>query len=207
MKISKIEQLKYKIKVVPETGEPLYFYPDTVYNFGLRKGDELSDEKVEEITDFDQYIYCKQKAFNLLSRRSHSAKELRLKLKAKDFRESVIQKTVNHLQEKSYLDDSQFAELFIRDRLKRKYGFNRIKRELFEKGIESTIITHYELLYSQDKFNLENAEILAVKKIKEIKRKENDRFKIRMKLGNYLYRRGFSKDIINKVADKLIIPE
>lgn len=204
MKIIKIQQLKYKIKVVHDLGEPFYLDPETVYMFGLRKNDDITDEKLREILGFDEFIRVKQTAFRLLARRSHSKKELVTKLIGKEFSKNAASDVTDYLEENGYLDDSYFAELYIKQRMNRKYGFDRIKRELFEKGIENTIITRYELLYSQDKKNEINIEIVAEKKLKEIQNKVSEPLKIKARLYNYLVNRGFQRDLIFRTIEKLL---
>jgi len=204
LKIIKIQQLKYKIKVVHDLGEPLYLDPETVYKFGLRKNDDITDEKLGEIREFDEFIRGKQTSFRLLARRSHSKKELINKLTSKEFSKNVASDVADYLEENGYLDDSYFTELYIKQRMNRKYGFDRIKRELFEKGIENTIITRYELLYSHDKLNEINVEKLAEKKLKEIQKKVSEPIKIKARLYNYLANRGFQRDLIFKTIEKLL---
>lgn len=201
MKIVKIEQLKYKIKVVPDSGEPLFLNPDIVYKFGLRKNDELSETKINEIVDEDIFLECKNCAFRLLARRQHSGKELKQKLNAKGYESGTASRVTEYLYQNNYLDDTLFAENFIKHRIAKKQGFNKIKAQLFEKGIEKTVITHFELLYSQDKNIESSALILAMRKMEIITRKEKDKLKIRAKLYNFLSFRGFSGDIIKKVID------
>ena len=203
MKIVKIVQLKYKIKVVPDCGEPLFLNPDIVYKFGLRKNDVLSSDKVSEILEEDSFLECKNSAFRLLARRQHSRREVEQKLVMKGYSNRIVERVTEHLLINNFLDDKLFAENFIKYKIARKYGFNKIKAQLFEKGIEKTVITHFELLYSQDKKIESSALVLAEKKIESIKRKETDRTKIRAKLYNYLMMRGFSTDITKKVIDHI----
>ncbi|GJQ64031.1 MAG: hypothetical protein SCALA702_30840 [Melioribacteraceae bacterium] len=203
MKIVKIVQLKYKIKVVPDSGEPLFLNPDIVYKFGLRKNDVLSSDKVNEILEEDSFLECKNSAFRLLARRQHSRKEVEQKLVLKGYSHQIAERVAAHLLSNNFLDDKLFAENFIKHKIARKYGFNKIKAQLFEKGIEKTVITHFELLYSQDKKIESSAFALAEKKIESIKRKDSDKLKIRSKLYNYLMMRGFSTDVIKKVIDQI----
>lgn len=79
-------------------------------------------------------------ALDLLSIRSHSKKELVLKLRRK-YSQSVAELTVQKAEGLGLLDDEAFAEMYANELLQRKkYGISRIKNELRLKGIDSDII-------------------------------------------------------------------
>ena len=84
----------------------------------------------------------KDKALNLLSFRMHSEAELRNKLKMRGAQNEHIDMTMDFLKECGFIDDYAFAERYAEELyLNKKYGLNRIKSELFKRGIDSGIIS------------------------------------------------------------------
>ncbi len=87
-------------------------------------------------------------ALDLLSIRSHSKKELILKLRRK-YSQSAAELAAEKAEGLGLLDDEAFAQMFADELLQRKkYGISRIKNELRLKGIDADIIE--SVVYSLD---------------------------------------------------------
>ncbi len=82
----------------------------------------------------------KNKALKYLEYRVHSEHELRQKLWRAGAEEENTEKVIAFLTEYRFLNDEEFARLYIRE-LKniKKFGKKRIKLELMKKGISSEI--------------------------------------------------------------------
>ena len=80
-----------------------------------------------------------QHAADLLARREHSATELEQKLKKASHPDDEIEAAIADLQEKNLQSDSRFAEQFVRNRIQRGLGEMRIRQELKQRGVDSTI--------------------------------------------------------------------
>ena len=89
----------------------------------------------------ETYEQTKEKALRLLEFRSHSKKELFQKLSRQGAAEEHIEKTLEFLESYHLINDEDYAKRLALD-LKnlKKYGRNRIKSELFERGISSQIV-------------------------------------------------------------------
>lgn len=172
----------------------------------IAKGDHLSDSTIEELKKQNQIFLLKNKSFDLLSRRMHSEKELKDKLKRKgDYTTEIVEEVIVYLREKNYLNDEEFTRKFISQKSNlRKDGPRKIKSELIKKGINSEIIDREIIsIYSQgDEY--ENAVNHANKKISSLEHKKLDKFKLKQKVMNYLANKGFSYDMIRKVVDSRI---
>jgi len=84
---------------------------------------------------------AKRKAFQLLSVRARSEKELRAKLKEKGFDETVVGEVTERFRELKYLDDESFAGQCDRNLGENKLlGNRRIELSLREKGIHPLLI-------------------------------------------------------------------
>jgi regulatory protein len=134
----------------------------------------------------EQKISALDQALSLLSHREHSSKELATKLKAKGNTENEISSTITHLQDINYLNDWRFTEVFIRNRISKPLGVNRILQELIQKGIDKTEAKEAITNANADWFEL-------AKKLKERKFGEeaSKDFKEKAKQSRYLQYRGF----------------
>ncbi len=73
-------------------------------------------------------------AMDLLARREHSQRELRVKLERR-FPPSQVDEALQTLAAEGLQSDSRFAEAFVRQRSQRGYGPLRIRQELRQRGV------------------------------------------------------------------------
>lgn len=128
-----------------------------------------------------------QYAVYLLSRRDHSERELRQKLKQKEYELDEIEQAVAKVQENSWQDDTRFCSLFIRQRARQGYGPLRIKQELRLKGIADWLVVQQLDEAELDWFEI--AEMVFDKK----KPREWD-IKAKQKIWRYMLSHGFEFD-------------
>ncbi len=142
MKIERVSRKDEKnVSVYFDNGERLILSEDTFYSSGLRKGDEISEDRFSFFIEQNILYHIKQRALSFLARRFHSERELLSKLKQKSYEERLIKIVLNELKEKSFIDDQVFANHFIEEKLKKKcWGKNKIRAALFSKGVSSSII-------------------------------------------------------------------
>ncbi len=172
---------------------------------GLRKGDDVSEEEISSLIFSDTQHRIKNSAFRLLARRSHSEKELRDKLNTKFENRHLVDKIIEELKQRDYLDDYKFAIEFAELKLdKKKFGTNKLKAELIKRGVSRQIIEKVIHECVNEEQQLESAKELARKKINQIKRKEDDPQKIKLKLSNFLASKGFDYSIIKEVISSLL---
>ena len=140
-------------------------------------------------------------AFLLLKFRPRSSQEISDRLKQKKYPSSVTKETVEFLKEKKFLNDAQFAGLWINSRLNCAMGFNRIRNELALKGIDKKIIDSslgkIAKEYSEGKVvkELAQARMARLKNIEPLKAKKS--------VFGYLARRGFDLETIMDVLEQL----
>jgi len=75
--------------------------------------------------------------------------------------------------------------------------------DLFRKGIKREIIESATTKHNDETTYIESARVLAEKKLKRLKIKSNDSFKIKQKLYQFLAGRGYTSEIISKTLDSL----
>ncbi len=176
---------------------------EVVYKAGLRKNDELPEESLEKLIEQSSLIKIKEKAFDLLSRRPHSARELKTKLIKKGFELFAIDKIIKELIEKKYLDDEEFAKLLAEEKIrKNKKGLNLVRKALIEKGIDRKIIDKVIESYLGNEILYENAKSLADKKIKSLDYKNLTEKEIKDKTARFLSSRGYDWETIEKVLSE-----
>ncbi len=136
-------------------------------------------------------------AFLLLKFRLRSENELKTRLKQKGFSEELSKETVNFLKDKEFIDDRVFARSWVASRLKRPFGFRKIKQELIQKGLDKEII---ENSLSQVKEHYNESQIvsqLAQQRFSKLKGIEP--LKAKARVYAYLIRRGFAPDVVSEI--------
>jgi len=84
-----------------------------------------------------------RKAVDLLARREHSRLELRDKLRQRGFEAGAIERVLDRLVERGWLDDERFAEAYVRGRCERGEGPLRIAQGLRRRGIAEGVIARW----------------------------------------------------------------
>lgn len=134
---------------------------------------------------------AKSVAVKLLSRREHSAFEIRNKLTQRDFDDNEIEQAIVELQQGGWLSDERFAEAYIRMRQSKGYGPVRIAMELNERGVREKIIDDYLQTDSEVWLQVLNQQYLKKYKNKPIADYNDKARRIR-----FLQYRGFTLDVI-----------
>jgi len=78
---------------------------------------------------------CTRAALELLARREHSRRELTRKLAAREFPDDVIGPVLDELERWGALADVRFTDSFVRSRIAKGQGPQRIRAELGQRGI------------------------------------------------------------------------
>jgi regulatory protein len=195
------------LKIQKRNKNRVSVYLDEEYAFGLSRivagwlsvGDQLSEEKIQDLLAKDGIEVALQKALNFLSYRPRSEKEVRQNLKIKhDIDEGIIDQIIERLKRGGLVDDENFAELWVENRSEfRPRGSHALRMELRQKGISEQTIS--DALAEIDE------ETLALKAARKQARKYNqlEWFEFRKKLTGFLARRGFNYGVIAEVTPKV----
>ena len=192
-------------KVAPAVKTPGRYniFVDGTYSFsldelqlvqtGIHSGLDIDEAELARLkgeSDFGkQYI----RAIDLISRRLRSEKEIRDYGRRKDWPAENIDRVVQRLHNKGYLDDHRFAESFVRARLNAgRYSKRRIEMDLRQKGVSQQIIQEVISESVDDSTAL----------IKLIQKRQH-RYDDVNKLKAYLLRAGFNYDDINRALANL----
>lgn len=137
---------------------------------------------------------AKSVAVRLLSRREHSAFEIRDKLLKREFDEAEIDQAISELQQGGWLSDERFAEAYIRMRQLKGFGPIRIAIELNERGVKEGIVDVY-LQADDDSWR----QTLEQQYVKKYKNKPVEDYNDKAKRIRFLQYRGFTLDVIYQV--------
>jgi regulatory protein len=191
-----------------DNDEVLFLSVDIFYKSGLKKNDEISDDRFSSLIKENRLFHIKQRAFLYLGRRQHSTYELRIKLKQKGYETELINEVLDDLKNKNYLDDTEFAKIFVEEKIKLKlWGEQKLRSELIKRGINSEIISDVlrDIISEEDKLN--NVMTIASKKYDTLRNRKLDKDVIKKKLITFLNSRGYNYAVIKEVCNELIKEE
>jgi regulatory protein len=175
----------------------------TLTDFSLQKGVELTSSLFQEIKQAEEYQIIKEKCFRYLGRRDHASFELKQKLSKKGFDEVTIVQVLDELAEKGFIDDEQFAIKFASDKAElSKWGPRKIKAALFKKGLKKSAIDRATKKITESLPQQQICVDLALKRKQHFLR-ENDPYKRKQKIFNYLAGRGFPGSVIKKSLSQI----
>ena len=165
-----------------------------LYNLRLSKGDEITEEKMAEIESIIDIDKCKNYAIDLVSKKMYTEKEIRIKMKHKEFSQTAIDSVVDILKEYGYINDEAYATVYC-EHYMQKYGVKKLEFELKNKGVDSDIIENALL-------GVKNDDTLEEMIRKKVGTKELD-FKEYSKTVRYFLSKGFEYDVIQEILNKL----
>ena len=85
-------------------------------------------------------IEARKKAMDLLARREHARGELLAKLEKAGFESDIALDAILQLQSENLQSDARFAEAFVQSRYNQGKGPARIRQELREKDVATSIV-------------------------------------------------------------------
>ena len=117
-----------------EDGSSFFIAKDLLYG-------ETSPETPEDLEFMAAETAARKKALDLLARRDHARGELRIKLLQREFDPDAVEKALEWIDFKGYLNDERFARRWVMERLrKHPEGQAALEAGLRRKGISSNVI-------------------------------------------------------------------
>ncbi len=118
-----------------DDGTKLGLYRQTVEDFGLYTGKELSAEEKEALLTAAGKMSAKMRAVRIVSASSVSRRDLEERLVRKGEDPVQAKEAVQWMQELHLLDDRNTAEQVVHSCISKGYGLQRAKQALYEKRI------------------------------------------------------------------------
>ena len=188
-------------KIIFDDGTFIEISEEVLHSNPVHPGDELTPNKLKELTNSEQKQKLRNSALNLLSFRMRSLSELKGRLLKKGYDIQDIEPLLEEFDAKNILNDSEFALAFSRDKIRsRGIGPSILRVELSnhhlsQKLVEDTINRMYT------EFPIDTLLGNHLKK-KKIRRNSQLQEREKNRIVNFLKRKGFSWDDISRVFDE-----
>jgi regulatory protein len=201
MIIIDIEEIsKSKVKVSTDNGAAFSLYKNELRTYGIAKDKEISEELYTKLIDEVLLKRAKLRSMNLLKSRDYTRHQMEDKLKDGCYPKEVIDKAINYVESYGYIDDLRYAVSYIGYKSSSK-STKQIKLELAQKGISSENIEAAFLQCSEENKMTDEMELIE----KLIEKKKYDKatatYEEKQKIIGFLYRKGFSLDMIYKAVE------
>ncbi len=116
-------------------GTIMRLYKQTMQDFGIYQGLELSDDAFAELKASAEEMSAKMRAVRIVSASSVSKKELEYRLVQKGEDPQQAHNAVAWMQQLQLIDDAQTAYQIVQRCISKGYGIARAKQALYEKKI------------------------------------------------------------------------
>ena len=147
---------------------------------------------------------CYLAAIRILKYRFNSEGELRRKLAAKRFERTDIDDTIARLRDEKWLDDTRFANAYVRTRTSKHIGPKRIERELQAAGVDRDVVKAAVRANVDDERQREDLQAAYDKRRRVLVRRHGDDYletaEGRNKLTGYLLKRGYDAALVHAVV-------
>jgi regulatory protein len=204
--LEKIKRQKGWFELKLDDGTTFPVNDELILKHVLKAGESYLPGEIKVIRERAEYLYVKKKAYDILSRRRLSEKDLRRKLKSEKRYARVADRVVEDLKEQRLIDDLDYASALIQSAIATGSRSKRyIKKKLYEKGVPAEISDKAVEDELADYDEADAAMKLAAKKYKSVKTLPE--LKAKKRIADFLRSRGFNWDAINNVLNKLFRPE
>lgn len=173
-----------RITVCLEDGSEIRSSLNVVTDLRLFSGKELDEEDIRALRSASGRSIARDRALEMISRRLMSKKELHDKLVQKGESEENADYCVSWLSKNGFLSDESYAAAVVRHYASKGYGAGRVRTELSRRGVPRELWD--EALGAMPETDGKLDRLISAK-LKD----PGDREQVR-KLGNSLYRRGYS---------------
>jgi regulatory protein len=175
----------------------------TLQREGLFKGKVLSDDDWARLVRAESDHKAWHAALRLLEARPRAEREIRDRLRRKQFEPEQIDATIARLRDLGLLDDAQFARLWVANRAATSpKGAQALRYELISKGVDRQIAGEIVEDALDPVTEAEMCEQVARKALPRYA-SSPDRATFQRKLGGLLQRRGFAWDTVGPVLERL----
>jgi regulatory protein len=122
-----------------DNGDTLRLYRQTVEDFGLYSGMEMTDEEYARLQESAGQMSAKMRAVRIVSASSVSKRDLQHRLVQKGEDPEQAKAAVQWMEDLDLLDDRKTAEQIVNRCIHKGYGLIRAKQALYEKQIPKSL--------------------------------------------------------------------
>ncbi|MDR1013312.1 MAG: RecX family transcriptional regulator [Lactobacillales bacterium] len=139
--ITSIIKEKQDYRIILDNGEKVAVTEDILIFFNLFKGLKISEEKFQNIKKATSISLGLQLAYAYLKNQLRTKKEIQEYLQRQKILDKSLEKILKKLQNLHLVDDKNYAESYIRTKVRlNKKGPQIIKQSLLKKGVSENII-------------------------------------------------------------------
>ena len=118
-----------------DDGTSMRLYRQTVQDFGLYSGKELTDDEMKHLRKAAGEMSAKMRAVRIVSASNVSKRDLEQRLIHKGEDPRQAKQAVQWMSDLNLLDDAKTAEQVVHSCIRKGYGLARAKQALYEKRI------------------------------------------------------------------------
>ncbi|MDP6201581.1 MAG: regulatory protein RecX [Candidatus Marinimicrobia bacterium] len=188
---------KYSDRIIIHLDDKNVFrIPEDVFvSNPLHVGETVSLEKIAAYGKKMRLQEARDSAFKLLGFRMRSIAEMKKRLTEKDYDPEEIEKTIQYLTDRKYLNDKEFGKAFVKEKVKNKrIGPRALKSEIYPHHLSPELIDSLiDDIYDEfDQNHLIETHLIKrkIEKHKSLNHKEKNR------LTSFLQRKGFGWETI-----------
>ncbi len=189
-------------RLTNEAGKTFELSTEVLFKRNLKPESEIDEGELLALMAEDARIKAKNQALRLLDFRMRTVAEVREKLAGQGFAKAVIADTITSLEDYGFLNDAEYARLYIKDKLA-SAGKHKLSYDLLNKGIDPATVKA-ALEGTDEDEELTACYNLAYKKYVTLKTREMDEGKLKEKVYRYLIGKGYSYDLIKQAYAAVI---
>jgi regulatory protein len=191
-----------RVNIYADSEFLLQVHCDLVAQYQLAKGSVITNELLAQLSDNKRLMYLKQRAISFVSFKPRTEFQVRERFKKMECTADEIELCVEFLYEFGYLNDEQYANMYVSDMLLRKaVSPTKLANELRKRGIREEYFNRAIMNgFPHDEIE-QIAKKAAEKKLRSVTYKPLDKQKNSVR--DYLLRQGFSFDIIKKILNQI----
>lgn len=200
MEITELSEYKGDTWRLELDGNAVYFVNiSVIIDYELHKGQELTEEVLEEICNADTLRKAKRRALYLLGTRQYCRMELYKKLRV-SYAEEIAHAAVSYVQENGYVNDEEYAPKLAEYLIHTKHwGLRKARYEMLHRGLDENLVEDVLAEYSDDDIDEEITELLERKYYSKIQDYDDRRRTIAA-----LARRGYDYRAVKRCIESLL---
>lgn len=157
-------------------------------------------KKAKPLKDPKDYDHAWQYALFLLNLSMRTSGEVKEKMTRRGYDKKVINLVTNNLAEEKFLDDENYAEVFINSMKNYKsYGLFMMKKKMYEKKLPRELIDEKLDELVSEKEELKIAKRFLEKQVTDLKEIKKMDYEDKQRLMRKLVSRGFGINIATKL--------
>ena len=187
-----------KTRICLDKGPAFSIDNELIVEAGLYRGKVLSPTEIKKLKSADKLRNSFDRALKYIGPRPRSELEIRMRLARYGYDNELIHTVIIKLKRQGFVDDAAFARYWRDNRDNFKPRSRRlIELELKQKGVDTEIISEATVDIDDESA----AYKAALKKTRSFP--GLDYMSYRRRMGNFLRRRGFDYELINRTIERV----